>query len=351
MSVRGLTDETGAITDTFVFDAFGNEVARTGNTDNSYGFQGEEKDATGLYYLRARYMDPSTGTFTSMDTYAGSLSDPMSLHKYLFANSNPVKYCDPSGHYTLAEEMEVCNIMCVLSAVSYSYFWALDCEATDPSCKEHSLSGYLIGLLVSICFGMLMGMFIFTPVLGIVLGAFMVLYSIPGFIKAYEDIKRGYLLYGIFEALLALIGVLAGIRVFATGIGSLSGGMGLGGGSNDNTDVSDTEIVSDNNIPFDPSDIIIDDQQFGKKYGKHGVCDYGFSGQQGTNDYLTIIQESITNPTEVRRGSWSGQGDCYFYIHNSDVTIVRTDGTWVSTFPLTEQGTIGYITSLPIVYP
>ncbi|MBR1797682.1 MAG: RHS repeat-associated core domain-containing protein, partial [Clostridiales bacterium] len=57
-----------------------------------------------LYYLRARYMDPSSGTFTSMDTYAGSLSDPMSLHKYLFANSNPVKYCDPSGHKTLIEQ-------------------------------------------------------------------------------------------------------------------------------------------------------------------------------------------------------------------------------------------------------
>ena len=111
MSVRGLTDETGAITDTFVFDAFGNEVARTGTTDNSYGFQGEEKDATGLYYLRARYMDPSTGTFTSMDTYAGSLSDPMSLHKYLFANSNPVKYCDPSGHFSLIEMSAVMGIM------------------------------------------------------------------------------------------------------------------------------------------------------------------------------------------------------------------------------------------------
>ena len=104
MSVRGLTDESGVLTDTFVFDAFGNEVARTGSSDNSYGFQGEEKDATGLYYLRARYMDPSSGTFTSMDTYAGSLSDPMSLHKYLFANSNPVKYCDPSGHKTLIEQ-------------------------------------------------------------------------------------------------------------------------------------------------------------------------------------------------------------------------------------------------------
>ena len=38
--------------------------------------------ATGLYYLRARYMNPGTGTFTSMDAYQGSTSDPMSLHKY-----------------------------------------------------------------------------------------------------------------------------------------------------------------------------------------------------------------------------------------------------------------------------
>ena len=53
MSVRGLTDESGVLTDTLVFDAFGNELARTGMTDNSYGFQGEEQDVTGLYYLRA----------------------------------------------------------------------------------------------------------------------------------------------------------------------------------------------------------------------------------------------------------------------------------------------------------
>ena len=90
LSVRALTNESGAVTDTLIFDAFGNETCRTGTTDNPYGFQGEEQDATGLYYLRARYMDPATGTFTSMDTYGGSLTDPMSLHKYLFANSNPV---------------------------------------------------------------------------------------------------------------------------------------------------------------------------------------------------------------------------------------------------------------------
>ena len=111
LSVRALTNEAGTVTDTLVFNAFGNETAKTGSSDNSYGFQGEEKDETGLYYLRARYMDPSTGTFTSMDTYGGSLSDPMSLHKYMFANSNPVMYSDPSGHATLTEQMLVCGLI------------------------------------------------------------------------------------------------------------------------------------------------------------------------------------------------------------------------------------------------
>ena len=54
-----------------------------------------------------------------MDTYGGSLSDPTSLHKYLFANSNPVMYSDPSGHssLTLGEAMGVCAIIGALSSV------------------------------------------------------------------------------------------------------------------------------------------------------------------------------------------------------------------------------------------
>ena len=104
-SVRFLTDSTGSVTDSLVFDAFGNTVSRAGQTGDSYGFQGEQQDATGLYYLRARYMNPATGSFTQMDTYGGSLSDPMSLHKYLFANANPVKYRDPSGHTATMVDM------------------------------------------------------------------------------------------------------------------------------------------------------------------------------------------------------------------------------------------------------
>lgn len=40
-----------------------------------------------------------------MDTFEGSPSDPLSLHKYLYAHNNPVMNTDPSGHETLPSLM------------------------------------------------------------------------------------------------------------------------------------------------------------------------------------------------------------------------------------------------------
>ena len=103
-SVRMLTDINGAVTDTYDFDAWGVMISSNGVTENNYLYCGEQYDsATGFYYLRARYMDPATGTFTTMDTYQGSIFDPVSLHKYLYANANPVTNTDPTGYFSLCE--------------------------------------------------------------------------------------------------------------------------------------------------------------------------------------------------------------------------------------------------------
>ena len=84
---------------------------------NKY-YTGEQyNEATGLYYLRARYMNPETGTFISMDSYAGSLDNPVSLHKYLYANANPIMYTDPTGYFSLAESSMAQGIQSVLNNV------------------------------------------------------------------------------------------------------------------------------------------------------------------------------------------------------------------------------------------
>ena len=111
-SVRMLTDDEGNVTDTYTFDAFGNLTESTGDTENSYLYRGEQFDSfTGLYYLRARYMNPSTGTFITMDEYAGSVFEPVSLHKYLYANANPVMYSDPTGYDTRLADVNVASLV------------------------------------------------------------------------------------------------------------------------------------------------------------------------------------------------------------------------------------------------
>jgi len=219
LSVRALTDETGAITDTLVFDAFGNETEKTGSTANTYKFQGEEQDATGLYYLRARYMDPVTGTFTSMDTYAGSLSDPMSLHKYLFANSNPVMYSDPSGLFSLADIDASMAIDFILNAGYMSgYLYIIDASITDPQLEHHDFTGYLC----AIGFGMLfaaLNLALSATVAGLlVLAIIDTALGAAGTIKGVIDFINGHKIYGGLEILSSVLLTWFGWRNFASAV-------------------------------------------------------------------------------------------------------------------------------------
>jgi RHS repeat-associated protein len=120
-SVRQLTNSAGAVTDTYDYDAFGNLINQTGSTPNNYLFAGEQFDpALGLYYNRARYLNTTTGRFWSMDNYAGDDESPLSLHKYLYTNANPVDGIDPSGNDDLAEVMAGLAISSVLVTMSCS---------------------------------------------------------------------------------------------------------------------------------------------------------------------------------------------------------------------------------------
>jgi RHS repeat-associated protein len=127
-SVRGLSNASGSLTDTYTYDAFGTVLEKTGTTDNNYLYAGEQFDADlGFYYNRARYLNASTGRFISQDSYEGKSIEPLSLHKYAYGNNNTVNRVDPSGNFSLssAEFAAVAGISSVLSTIALNTFTTL----------------------------------------------------------------------------------------------------------------------------------------------------------------------------------------------------------------------------------
>jgi hypothetical protein len=48
--------------------------------------------------LRLRFMDPTTGRFTTLDPFGGDMQHPLSLNKYLYTQGDPVNGYDPTGN-------------------------------------------------------------------------------------------------------------------------------------------------------------------------------------------------------------------------------------------------------------
>ncbi len=97
-SVRDLSDSSGAMTDRYSYDAYGMPLAGSGASSNPYRYRGEQYDSDlDAYYLWAQYYQPGTGRFLVTDPEEGFMTEPMSLHRYMYGNSSPLNYSDPSG--------------------------------------------------------------------------------------------------------------------------------------------------------------------------------------------------------------------------------------------------------------
>ena len=118
-STRFLTDIGGNITDSYIYDAYGNTLSSSGTTTNNYLYTGEQFDKNlGEYYLRARYYNPSEGRFTGRDPFDGMLEEPLSLNKYGYVHGNPVNSTDPTGMFaaSLGELTAAFTIASILGA-------------------------------------------------------------------------------------------------------------------------------------------------------------------------------------------------------------------------------------------
>ncbi len=96
--MTGLTQD-GEVVASSTYHLYGSTKETTDTTGNSYAYNGEARDVTGLDYLRARYYDSQAGTFLTEDSYPGELTTPLTQNGYAYVSNNPVNYTDPSGHF------------------------------------------------------------------------------------------------------------------------------------------------------------------------------------------------------------------------------------------------------------
>jgi RHS repeat-associated protein len=93
-SVTPVSSSSSSLTNTYVYDSFGNLTNSSSTTVNSFRYTGRDYDPeTGLRYYRARYLDPTTGRFLSEDPTG--FDGGTNFHEYS-ANS-PTNLTDPSG--------------------------------------------------------------------------------------------------------------------------------------------------------------------------------------------------------------------------------------------------------------
>ena len=96
-----MLDETGARRVHRTYSPFGVEQASAGEAEwlpRHYAGHPEDENS-GLVYMQARWMDPQSGTFLSIDPVVANAADPQAFNAYSYARNNPVGHIDPTGEF------------------------------------------------------------------------------------------------------------------------------------------------------------------------------------------------------------------------------------------------------------
>jgi RHS repeat-associated protein len=147
-SADRLTGADQAVTDAYLYRAFGLDTVLSGSTVNPYRFVaalGYYKTAASLLHLGARYYMPVIGRFIRRDPARSDLT------LYSYGRQNPANYVDPSGEFAW---WWLCAIPCganvgALAAAALGCIGAPDWDAcmhdvlSDPDikCKYRDIAG------------------------------------------------------------------------------------------------------------------------------------------------------------------------------------------------------------------
>ncbi len=106
-STRLITNSTAAAPHpaSYTYDPYGGLAAITESITNPFRFAGQYQDSptteSGFYYLRARYYDPTTAQFTTVDPAVRDTMEPFG-----YASNSPTNKTDPTGERSHPEPRE-----------------------------------------------------------------------------------------------------------------------------------------------------------------------------------------------------------------------------------------------------
>lgn len=92
-STRLITSATGAVNGTYTYGPYGTVARHAGTATTALQYDGQYTDAeSGLQYLQARYYNPATGQFLTVDPFVSLTGQP-----YSYAGDDPLNEVDATG--------------------------------------------------------------------------------------------------------------------------------------------------------------------------------------------------------------------------------------------------------------
>jgi RHS repeat-associated protein len=144
-NTRALTNSAGQISGTYAYTPYGKVSGHTGaGTPMQYG-QGYTDAETGFIYLKARYYDPATAQFLTVDPMIDTTGTP-----YSYAAGNPLNANDPSGQWSILGSIAGALVGAVIAAalvVSVVATGGLDLPLVVPAFAVGfgAIAGYYAG--------------------------------------------------------------------------------------------------------------------------------------------------------------------------------------------------------------
>lgn len=134
-SITSLTNPGASLTNSYIYDGFGNLTTTSGTSTNPLQFTGRDADPeTSLYYYRARYYSSPIGRFISEDPVQfGGGSD-----FFAYVRNNPVNFKDPSGLLTIDSSCSCSNNPNYQKAITWAIPLAIAAASriTDPGLRD-----------------------------------------------------------------------------------------------------------------------------------------------------------------------------------------------------------------------